>query len=295
MFLAQDVQFRDLNDPVKSLPDDPEIRLTSFDSFTRIDSVLSPRHTFGGLVVLFPRKIEHLTMNTFRPPEVTPEFNQSGTSVGVLDRFAISTAMVLESTLAGRWFEINVNTDGRLPMIYCTGDAAGNFFNDQKREVRSVQWVEALSLSVDKWRGQHLFKFGLDFQDSHYNGSSVSRPVEIHRLDGSLAERSVPGPPTTQEVTAAELALFAQDRRRLGSRVTLELGLRMDCEDVVKRMNWSPRGGVSVGVLPRGAGFSEAAWADSGSGPPSTWARSASLSHRWLHGLGRTPSRSGRP
>ena len=57
---------------MKSLPDEPEIGLTSFDSFTRIDSVLSARHTLGGLVVMFPRKIEHLTMHTFRPPEVTP-------------------------------------------------------------------------------------------------------------------------------------------------------------------------------------------------------------------------------
>ena len=177
---------------MRSLPGEPEIGLTSFDSFTRIDSVLSTRHTLGGLVVMFPRKIEHLTMNTFRPPEVTPEFNQSGVSVGVQDRFAISPTIVLESTLAGRLFEINVNTDGRQSMIYTPETQQGSFFNDQEREVRSVQWVEALSLALDKWRGSHLFKFGLDFQDSHYDGSSVSRPVEIRRIDGSLAERIVP-------------------------------------------------------------------------------------------------------
>jgi hypothetical protein len=252
LFLAQDFQFRHVNDPVKSLPNEPEIGLTSFDSFTRIDSVLSTRHTFGGLVVTFPRKIQHLTMNTFRPPEVTPEFNQSGTSIGVQDRFAISPAMVLESTLAGRWFEINVNTDGRQPTIYRPETQQGSFFNDQEREVRSLQWVEAFSLSIDQWRGQHLLKFGLDFQDSKYTGSSDSRPVEIRRLDGSLAERTVPSTATMQTVTAAELAVFAQDRWRLGSRVTFELGLRMDREDVIERVNWSPRGGVSVGILPEG-------------------------------------------
>ena len=252
LFVAQDFQFRYVNDPVKSLPDEPEIGLTSFDSFTRIDSVLSPRHTLGGLIVLFPRKMEHLTMNTFRPPEVTPEFNQSGVSVGVQDRFAISPTMVLESTLAGRWFEINVNTDGRQAMVYTPETQLGSFFNDQEREVRSVQWVEALSLSVDRWHGQHLFKFGFDFQDSKYVGSSVSRPVELRRLDGSLAERIVPGLPSRQEVTAAELGVFVQDRWRLGSRVTLELGARMDKEDVIERVNWSPRGGISVAVLPEG-------------------------------------------
>ena len=251
-FLAQDFQFRYVNDPVKSLPGEPEIGLTSFDSFTRIDSVLSPRHTFGALVVAFPRTIENLTMHTFRPPEVTPEFNQSGASIGVQDRFAISPNMVLESTLAGRWFEINVNTEGRQAMVYAPETQQGSFFNDQEREVRSIQWVEALSISVDKWHGQHLFKFGFDFQDSKYVGTSVSRPVELRRLDGSLAERIVPGVPSNQKVTAAELGVFAQDRWRLGSRVTLELGARMDKEDVIERVNWSPRGGISVSVLPEG-------------------------------------------
>jgi TonB dependent receptor/Carboxypeptidase regulatory-like domain len=255
LFLAQDFQFRYVNDPVKSLPDEPEIGLTSFDSFSRIDSVFSPRHTLGGVAVVFPRKIEHLTMNTFRPPEVTPEFNQSGTSIGGQDRFALSPAMVLESTVAGRWFEINVNTDGRQPMIYAPDMQRGSFFNDQEREVRSLQLIEALSLSLDRWRGQHLFKFGLDFQDSRYSGSSTSREVEIRRLDGSLAERIVAGPPSAQRVSAAELALFAQDRWRLASRLTLELGLRMDREDVVERVNWSPRGGASMTVLAEGRGI----------------------------------------
>jgi hypothetical protein len=255
LFLAQDVQFRYVNDPVKSLSGEPEIRLTSFDSFTRIDSVLSTRHTLGGLIVMFPRKIEHLTMNTFRPPEVTPGFNQSGVSIGAQDRFAISPTIVLESTLAVRSFEINVNTDGREPMIYTPDTQLGSFFNDQERDVTSVQWVEALSVTLDKWRGSHLFKFGFDFQDSHYNGSSVSRAVDIRRVDGSLAERNIFGAPTAQEVSAAELAVFAQDRWRLGSRVTLELGFRLDREDVVERVNWSPRGGVSIGVLPEGRGI----------------------------------------
>jgi hypothetical protein len=80
----------------------------------------------------------------------------------------------------------------------------------------------------------------------------VSRPVEIRRLDGTLAESIVPGPESAQAVSAAELALFAQDRWRIGSRVTLEYGIRMDREDVIERVNYSPRGGISLGVLPEG-------------------------------------------
>jgi carboxypeptidase family protein len=252
LFLAQDIQYRYVNDPVKSLPGEPDITLKSFDSFTRLDAVLSSRHRLGGLIVIFPREVEHLTMNTFRPPEVTPEFNQSGASYGIQDRFALSPRMVLQSTLAGRWFEVNVNTEGRDPMIYTPDTQQGSFYNDQEREVRSLQWIETLAVSVDGWGGQHLFKFGLDYQDSRYNGTSTSRPVEIRRLDGSLAESIVATSSSAQLESADELALFAQDRWRIGSRVTFEYGIRMDREDVIERVNFSPRGGVSIGVLPEG-------------------------------------------
>ena len=64
----------------------------------------------------------------------------------------------------------------------------------------------------------HLFKFGLDFQDSRYVGTSESRPVEIRRLDGTLAERTVFGRHDSAGRDLAEIALFAQDRWRIGSR-----------------------------------------------------------------------------
>jgi hypothetical protein len=114
--------------------------------------------------------------------------------------------------------------------------------------------VQALSYSRD-WRGQHLFKFGLDLQYSGYRGDSTSRPVEIRRLEGSLAELDVFGPPTVQDVAGAEFSLFAQDRWRMGSRVTLELGYRMDRDHIVDKFNWSTRGGASIAVLPEGRGI----------------------------------------
>ena len=58
VFLAQDFQYRTVETPVKSLPDEPDVELTSFDSFTRIDTVISARHTLGGGLIIFPREIE---------------------------------------------------------------------------------------------------------------------------------------------------------------------------------------------------------------------------------------------
>jgi len=159
--------------------------------------------------------------------------------------------VVLETTLSGRWFEISVNSDGRAPMVYQPQTQSGSFFNDQEREVQSLQWVEALSVARN-WQGEHVFKVGSDAQWSQFTGFSESRPVEVRRLDGSLAERTVFGDRTRQDVSGAEIALFAQDRWRVGARLTFEFGLRMDRDAIVQHVNWSPRAGAAISVAPEG-------------------------------------------
>jgi hypothetical protein len=251
VFLAQDFQYRFVETPVKSLPDEPGIELTSFDSFTRIDTILSARHTLGGGLIVFPRHVNHTTMNTFRPPETTPDFRQDGGSAGVLDRFALSPNVVLETTVAGRRFEIEVTPNGLDPLTIAPQSDSGSYFNTQERHVRSFQWVEAISL-IRNWHGEHVVKTGADVQWARFEGTSENQPVDARRIDGSLAERTVFGGPTTQESAGTEVALFGQDRWRVGSRLTLELGFRMDRDPIVKHLNWSPRAGAAITVLPEG-------------------------------------------
>jgi TonB dependent receptor len=95
-------------------------------------------------------------------------------------------------------------------------------------------------------------KLGTDLQRSQFTGFSASRPLEIRRLDGSLAELTVFGDRTHQDVSGFEFASFAQDRWRVGSRLTLELGLRLDRDAIVERVNWSPRAGAAIGIAPEG-------------------------------------------
>jgi hypothetical protein len=255
IFLSQDAQFRYVTTPVRSLPGEPETDLRSFDSFTRLDGVFSARHMVGGGLILFPREVRRVTMNTFRPISATPDFTQSGWSTGVVDRLALSPDLVLESTVSIRRFEIDVSAHDLAPMVYQPESQAGGFFNDQERDVTSLQWVEALSFSRNLWRGEHVFKVGTDLQLSEYDGTSLSRDVEIRRNDGTMAERIQFGDESTQDVRGREFAIFAQDRWRVGDRVTFEFGIRFDRDAVVERVNWSPRGGVAISVLPEGRGI----------------------------------------
>ena len=194
LLLGQYMQYRFARTKVKSLPDEPQLGLDSFDSFTRLDAVLSSRHALTGGVIYFPRKITNATLSTFRPPETTPKFSQEGFSTGLVDRLILSAHAVLESTFAARFFEVDLKSQGTAPMVYAPQGQSGNFFNAQQRDVRSVQLIEALTISKDKWAGDHVFKIGLDLQQSSFEGESYSQQLDVRRLDGSLAERTTYAP-----------------------------------------------------------------------------------------------------
>ena len=256
LLLGQYFQYRFARTEVKSLPDSPQLGLDSFDSFTRLDATLSSRHALTGGVIYFPRKITNATLSTFRPPETTPKFTQEGFATGLVDRLILSSHAVLESTFTARAFEVDLKTQGELPMVYAPQSQSGNFFNSQERNVNSLQFVEALTFSKDKWLGQHVFKAGLDLQHSRFDGTSANQEVDVVRLDGSLAERSTYLPQlTTPEVSGTEFAIFVQDRWRVNDRLNFELGMRADFDDIVEGVNYSPRAGMSVSVLPEGRGI----------------------------------------
>ena len=255
LLFGQFFQYRFARTSVKSLPGSPQIGLDSFDSFTRLDAVLSSRHALTGGVIYFPRKITNATLSTFRPEETTPTFTQEGFSVGAADRLILSDNAVLESTLAGRFFEVDQKTQGLQPMVYAPQTQSGNFFSRQERNVRSLQIVEALTISRE-WHGQHVFKVGMDLQHSSFDGVSFSQQLDVRGLDGSLAERTTYSPPSANpDVNGYEFALFGQDRWRLNDRLSLELGFRTDRDDVVERVNYSPRAGLAVSILPNGRGI----------------------------------------
>jgi hypothetical protein len=164
--------------------------------------------------------------------------------------------MVLETTVAGRFFEVDQKLDSPADrvMVYAPQGQSGTFFNSQERHVRSLQVVGALTIAQDRWRyGQHVFKLGVDMQRSSFDGQSNSRGLDVVRVDGSLAERTtyrqvVP----EQDVAGTELASFFQDRWRVNDRLSLELGLRSDREAITEKVNFSPRIGAAVSVLPDG-------------------------------------------
>ena len=236
---------------------------TSFDSYTRLDAVLSSRHALTGGVIYFPRRISNATLSTFRPPEATPKFTQEGFSAGAVDRLILNDRMVLESTVAVRSFEVDQSdTAARSRHGLRAAEAERHLLQQPGAQRPQSAGRQRAHLRTGPLAlGQHVFKAGVDMQRSSFDGLSTSSGLDVVRLDGSLAERTTyRGVVPEQDVAGTELAVFAQDRWRVTTVSASSSAFAQTVRPITDKMNFSPRAGVAFSVLPRTGHRARRAW-----------------------------------
>ena len=130
-------------------------------------------------------------------------------------------------------------------MVYAPQGQSGNFFNRQERNVRSLQLVEALTFSKDRVARPARVQgrpgpAALALRRRQLQPGGRRRPPR--RLAGRANDLPRRDRPTPRSA-APSSRVFAQDRWRVNDRLNFELGLRADRDDVVERVNYSPRVG----------------------------------------------------
>ena len=136
----------------------------------------------------------------------------------------------------------------------------------QSRFNRSTQFDDTFSYYLPDWKGEHEFRFGFqysereeeftnfgslngDFRD--FNDDRPFDPDDITTYPGNFRAR-VLGGQTADIPTNQTLGVFVQDDWRVNDRLTLNLGLRYDDEDITDDANVAPRLGFAWD--PRGDG-----------------------------------------
>ncbi len=255
-YIAQTLRYKFLKTKIPAQPDlVADTRLESLESFTQLDLNLNESNTLSALFAVFPRRLDYVNLDTFNAQPVTSNLHTRGYGVSLSERATLSPEVILDSTLAYKRYDADIFGQGLGEMNWTPDLNTGNFFNIQRRNTRTLQWVESLSVYRSNWGGEHLFKFGIDLLHASFDGLSQSRPVNIVRADGSRVRRIEYGAATSQRERATDLAFFAQDRWRFSDRFLLELGARVDRDGALEQSHFSPRAGVVIGVLPDGRGI----------------------------------------
>lgn len=254
LFLTQAAQYELRRIRVPSLPrgeDDRESR--GFTTFTRLDAQPWEQHHLVMSLATFPRTRRFANLGTFVREPATADLREKGHQTDVA---ATSLALggLVESRLTFRRYDVDVLAKAPAAMVVTPLGVTGRHFNDQRRDSRSLQWIESISRGWTDRTGEHLVKAGVDLLRSSYTGTSESRDVEVRDVNGALRELVRFAAPTRQDETASDLAVYLQDRWRPSDRLLVEYGGRIDRDGVLERFNFSPRVGASLSLWSSGAG-----------------------------------------
>ncbi len=251
LFVAQSLEYRMNYARIPSLPDPVNLtKADSFDSFTRLDAQVSPRHELQATLAFFPRQLRYANLNTFNPQEVSPDYRMVGYNATASDTATLAPTMVVESFVSASLYHTTVDPRSDDGMNLTVDGNTGAYFSRQERRTHAYQWTETLTSMRRTNHGDHLLKFGVDVLRASYTGTSESRPVTVWRADGTVSQRYTFSGPSSQREEGTDVAAFVFDRWRANPRLLLEPGVRVDRDGVLKRTSASPRFGFVVGILP---------------------------------------------
>src|ERR1700722_17236952 len=246
---TQSFEYRFVRTPVESLPPlQRDTKLESVDSFTQFDLKISESQSATLSLAVFPQKFDFLGLNTFTPQPSTTDLHQRGYQISAQHSFAQKSGALLSSRFAYEEFDADTFPNSQDPYRLLVETTEGGFFNRQNRDTDRVQWQEIYQFSPKHFFGEHQLKAGFDLSHSSYDGRQQFLPVDIVGVGGTTLQLIEFGAPTTFAVHQNEFAWFGGDQWTVGSRLTVNLGLRFDNDSITDSTHTAPRVGLTLAL-----------------------------------------------
>jgi len=233
-------------DPVRGLAwPKNEIKSQGFNSFTRVQAVLSPQHVFNADVNVFPMRTEFANITALVPQTASSDYDQKGVSAGISDLHSFRSGALLRIALRYTRFESNAHGQGPADMLVNPEGWDGNFFSSWTRNANQFELYPTFQFAPKEWLGRHEFKIGLDVTHRSYDGNSFSHPIQLLRQDGTLAEEISFASNGPLGASATDVEEFVQDRWMVNDHLAIDVGGRLTSETIGRAAAFGPRVGVA--------------------------------------------------
>ncbi len=235
-------------DPVRGLAwpkNEIKIKSQGFNSFTRVQAILSPQHVFNADVNVLPMRTEFANITALVPQTASSDYDQKGVSAGISNLHSFRSGALLRIALRYTRFESNAHGQGPADMLINPEGWDGNFFNSWTRAANQFEAYPTFQFAPKKSLGRHELKIGADVTHRSFGGSSLSHPVQLLRQDGSLAEQISFTSNGPLNASATDVEEFIQDRWMVNDHLSIDLGGRLTSETVGRAAAFGPRIGFA--------------------------------------------------
>lgn len=214
------------------------------DTYTTFQTFLSDRHILTGNVQVFPRRQNFANINALIPEPASSDYGQKGFSAEATDHYHMASGVSFTTMFRVLKADNNAHSQGPLSMLVTPTGFGGNYFNDWKRWSDQEEAEESVTLPQKHFHGRHNLRFGVEANHRAYDGTTVSRPVQILRADHSLAEQINFSGGGSLHAQETEFTEYAQDHWIWSDRIALNLGLRATTETIGEPVAPAPRMGL---------------------------------------------------
>jgi hypothetical protein len=118
---------------------------------------------------------------------------------------------------------------------------SGSYFENLTGRSQRTEGTATLYLPPRHWAGRHDLKAGIDADHISYNENVTRAPASYLREDGTLSRRSTFPQIAPFVLHNDELGAYAEDHWQARAGVTIEPGLRLDWDEIVRRSLVAPR------------------------------------------------------
>jgi hypothetical protein len=212
---------------------------------------------------------EYAGLSVLQPQPTTPTDAEAAYIGSLKDQYYFRDGALLESGFGVDQYSVALTPQRTGSYILTTQGAAGNYYLRQNTLARRVQGLANLYLPPHQWYGRHDIKFGADLDRLNYDAQFLRQSISFLQpalaMPGQTAQpcatdaSGVPVVPYTcaryssfsggnsNTIFNTEASAYAEDRWLITHRLLIELGLRVDWDQIVRTPLIAPRlGGTYI-------------------------------------------------
>lgn len=192
------------------------------------------------------------------PQLANPKDVEAAYVSGVKEQHYFAGGQLLETGFAFDQYDLKFTPYGTESYEVAPALAFGNYFLSDQTRARRWQALTNLFLPSHQWHGRHDFKVGADLDRISYEAQFARLPISFLSTSAALpsgvtclnAPQDATFPCTRYSTfTAAplhqqfnaEVSAYAEDRWSVTDRLLIELGVRLDWDEIVRQSLVAPR------------------------------------------------------
>jgi hypothetical protein len=221
-----------------------ESKIQGFNSFSEFQYLVSDRHLLTFNVDVFPRRQAFANLRALVPQPAASDLGQRGYSFDAADHYQFQSVGVLTTRFQYLKADTYAHGQGPLDMLVTPDGLAGNYFNSWKRFSHQEEAAADFTFPSHNWLGKHQTSAGGEVLRRAFDGSSVSRPVQLLRADGTVAEQIDFTGAGALAARDTQVAGFFQDHWIFNDHLALNLGVRYFGQSNGEKADFAPRAGI---------------------------------------------------